>query len=114
MLDPSEERLWLDEYAPDPGPVDRLKPPVLGVDVFEYNPLLGKGRNVGVVGRDTGVARELVVAVVPALLRPSVDVDVRDCGRMRAVAVLRDSGSFVSRSRGGARGRRDGESGAAD
>jgi hypothetical protein len=36
--------------------------------------------NVGVTGRETGVGIELTVAVVLMLLRPSVEVDSRDCG----------------------------------
>jgi hypothetical protein len=35
---------------------------------------------VGVAGRETGVGIELTVAVVLMLLRPSVEVDSRDCG----------------------------------
>jgi hypothetical protein len=35
---------------------------------------------VGVAGRETGVGIELTVAVVLMLLRPSVEVDNRDCG----------------------------------
>jgi hypothetical protein len=36
--------------------------------------------NVGVAGREVGVGIELTVAVVLTLLRPSVEVDSRDCG----------------------------------
>ena len=39
--------------------------------------------NVGVAGRETGVGIELTVAVVLTLLRPSVDVDSRDCGLLK-------------------------------
>ena len=35
---------------------------------------------MGVAGRETGVGIELTVAVVLMLLRPSVEVDSRDCG----------------------------------
>jgi len=39
--------------------------------------------NVGVDGRETGVGIELTVAVVLMLLRPSVEVDSRDCGLLK-------------------------------
>ena len=39
--------------------------------------------NVGVAGRETGVGIELTVAVVLTLLRPSVEVDSRDCGLLK-------------------------------
>jgi hypothetical protein len=38
---------------------------------------------VGVAGRETGVGIELTVAVVLTLLRPSVEVDNRDCGLLK-------------------------------
>ena len=49
-----------------PGPVDRFpcdRPLV-------YDPVLGIGRNVGVAGREVGVAIELVVEAVLILSRP--------------------------------------------
>jgi hypothetical protein len=50
------------------------------VEGCAYNPELGSGMNVGVAGREVGVGIELTVAVVLMLLRPSVEVDRRDCG----------------------------------
>lgn len=76
MLEPRDERLSC-EYAPELGPVGSLSPvPPL--------PYVGRGKNVGVEGREDGVGMELVVLVVAfvlTLLRPSVETERRDCGR---------------------------------
>jgi len=79
VLAPSEER-FICEYAPEPGPVDSLSP----VPTPAYMPEDGMGKNVGVDGREVGVGMELevlVVALVLTLLRPSVEMERRDCGR---------------------------------
>jgi len=73
--EPREDRL-----KPKLGPLGRFKPVAPAVEGCGYNPELGRGMNVGVAGRETGVGIELTVAVVLTLLRPSVEVDSRDCG----------------------------------
>jgi hypothetical protein len=65
------------------GPLGRFKPVAPAVDVCAYSPEVGRGMNVGVAGRETGVGIELTVVVVLTLLRPSVEVDSRDCGLLK-------------------------------
>lgn len=74
VVDPSDDRL---KKAP---PLGRFRPVAPAVEECAYSPALGSGMNVGVAGREIGVGIELTVAVVLMLLRPSVDVDSRDCG----------------------------------
>jgi len=74
VVDPRDDRL---RKAP---PADRFRPVALAVEGCAYSPALGSGMNVGVAGREIGVGIELTVAVVLMLLRPSVEVDSRDCG----------------------------------
>jgi len=74
-VEPSEDR-----FKPKLGPLGRFKPVAPAVEGCTYNPELGRGMNVGVAGRETGVGIELTVAVVLTLLRPSVEVDSRDWG----------------------------------
>lgn len=77
-MDPRDDRL---KKAPlKPEPPGRFRPVALAVEECAYSPGLGSGMNVGVAGREIGVGIELTVAVVLMLLRPSVEVDSRDCG----------------------------------
>lgn len=53
-------------------------------------PDVGRGRNVGVAGRDVGVGIELavlLVALVLILLLPSVDTESRDCDLLVGAAL---------------------------
>jgi hypothetical protein len=75
---PSDDRLK--KAPPKPGPLGRFRPVAPAVEECAYSPALGSGINVGVAGREMGVGIELTVAVVLMLLRPSVEVDNRDCG----------------------------------
>lgn len=75
---PRDDRLK--KAPPKPGPLGRFRPVAPAVEECAYSPALGSGMNVGVAGRETGVGIELTVAVVLMLLRPSVEVDSRDCG----------------------------------
>ena len=71
-----------EDMRPEGGAIGRLAPVPL-----EYRLAVGTGRNVGVVGLETGVGIELNVldvALVLTLLRPS---DVRDCGRRMPVGI---------------------------
>jgi len=72
---PSDVRFCC-EYAIEPGPVERFIPLIPAVEECAYNPDVGRGKKVGVAGRDDGVGIELVVAVVLRLAAES-----RDCGR---------------------------------
>ena len=79
-VDPRDDRLK--KAPPKPGPLGRFRPVAPAVEECAYSPALGSGMNVGVAGREMGVGIELTVAVVLMLLRPSVEVDSRDCGRL--------------------------------
>ena len=48
---------------------------------LEYSEAVGTGRNVGVVGRETGVGIELTVLVVALVLTLLLPSESRDCGR---------------------------------
>ena len=75
---PRDDRLK--KAPPKPEPPGRFRPVAPAVEGCAYSPALGSGMNVGVAGREIGVGIELTVAVVLMLLRPSVEVDSRDCG----------------------------------
>lgn len=75
---PRDDRLK--NAPPKPVPPGRFRPVAPAVEGCAYSPALGSGMNVGVAGREMGVGIELTVAVVLMLLRPSVEVDSRDCG----------------------------------
>lgn len=49
---------------------------------------MGTGRNVGVVGRETGVGIELTVLVVAFVLTLLLPSESRDCGRRMPVVVV--------------------------
>ncbi len=77
VVDPNDDLLKKVSPKLVPG---RLMPVAPAVEECAYSPGLGSGMNVGVAGREIGVGIELTVAVVLILLRPSVEVDSRDCG----------------------------------
>lgn len=78
VVGPRDDRLK--KAPPKPEAPGRFRPVALAVEGCAYSPGLGSGMNVGVAGREIGVGIELTVVVVLILLRPSVEVDSRDCG----------------------------------